>query len=149
MKHVKLLLILSFTVILLFPLAAQKQFHYGLRVGGNMSTFWGIGGKDIQPKLGYNAGITADIDFDKNMYLLSGLFLFDRGGKYADNHPDAARRGQTIDLLYLRVPVHVAYKYYINPDLKHSFSQSVRMLHGEFMEKMPWIEMLLTTTIET
>ena len=94
-----------FVVVLLLMSAgvsAQVPIELGVKAGANLSNF---SKGDWDAKVGFNAGITADINFAPSMYVLTGLEFTMKGGKN-----DIAGVKLTANPMYLQLPVHFGYK---------------------------------------
>lgn len=81
--------------------AQDKPVTFGVKAGMNLSNFSGDF-DDPSIKVGFHAGVTADIAVAPSLYVLSGLEYTMKGSKVADELKS--------NLSYLQLPVHVGYK---------------------------------------
>ena len=98
--------------------AQDKQISFGVKAGLNLSSFGGDKEyKDMDSKLGFNAGLTLDYNIMGDLYLLSGLELTTKGAKesYKDEYEDYT---VTINPMYLQIPIHVGYKFELSEGMK-------------------------------
>ncbi len=95
-------------------MSAQDQaVTFGVKAGVNGSHFGGKldsqGLADINPRFGYNAGVTLDLAFSEHIYLLTGLEFTNKGAY-------EFRKGKrvSIDASYISMPLHFGYKLKID-----------------------------------
>lgn len=107
MKKLRISLVVAMLAIVT---VASAQMSLGIKGGLNMSNFTGKNASDIyKSKIGFNVGVAADYEFMPNMAIQSGLFLTTKGANF--KKVDKA----SIDLMYLQVPIHLAYKVDVTP----------------------------------
>lgn len=107
MKKLKLSLVIAMLAIVT---AASAQMNLGIKGGVNMSNFIGDKASDMyESKVGFNVGLALDYNFAANTAIQSGLFFTTKGANFKDT--DKA----SISLMYLQVPIHLAYKIDVTP----------------------------------
>lgn len=119
MKKIKL----SFLAIaLMVATAVSAQVSFGIQGGVNVSNVKRsepivLGDQKIKmnPNFGFNFGILTDIGLTYNMGIRSGLFFTSKGYRLSEHNfiyeGMQARVPQfSLNLLYLQIPVHFAYK---------------------------------------
>ena len=107
MRKLKLSLVVAMLAIVT---AASAQLNLGVKGGVNYSNFVGGKASDFyKAKIGFNIGLAADYEFAPSMAIQSGLFFTTKGATFKD--ADKA----SIDLMYLQVPIHYAYKIDVSP----------------------------------
>jgi hypothetical protein len=100
-------------VMLAVVTAVSAQVSLGIKGGVNMSNFvYDDEVDDKNPKIGFNIGLAADVDFAPNVALQTGLFFSTKGFKTVNDALDAE---YTENLMYLQLPLHLAYKVDVSP----------------------------------
>lgn len=107
-------LFISICLLPFLSISAQdKRFTLGVKAGFNMSNFGGDLKRsdldDINPKAGYNVGVTVDFAFSPDIYLLTGLEFTTKGAyEY--------RKGKeiSVDAMYMNIPLQLGYKMQID-----------------------------------
>ena len=110
MKKIKLTLIVAMLAVIT---VASAQVRLGVKGGINISNFYGSELNDNNMKIGFNAGVSADVDFAPNLAIQSGLFATTKGFKYKQSSLEFSD-----NLVYLQLPVHLAYKVDVTPGTK-------------------------------
>lgn len=119
-------------IILLFLMAAMigvtyaQEISFGLKGGVNMSNIYGEGAKDTRMKFGYQAGVAVDYELVPNVAIQSGLFLVTKGYYHPTFEVDKTvgdikikgRFDRTSNAMYLQLPVHLAYKVDVAPEMR-------------------------------
>lgn len=147
----KALLTLSFFSFLVFAATAQdddKLVKLGIRAGANYNTIVGkdFGGENVSNsyKVGYHAGITADLYVFPGFYLQPGLIYTTKGAMKEANNIKS-----TSNISYIELPVNVLLKlgmgngklligagpyaaYGINGNLKSKAGSSTTTLDANF-----------------
>lgn len=103
-------IVLVLVMVAMVGAVSAQELALGVKGGVNMSNFIGSDAKDAKMKIGFNVGLAADYEFAPNMAVQSGLFFTTKGAK-----GDLMVTKATIDLMYLQVPVHFAYKMDVTP----------------------------------
>lgn len=129
----KKLILSIMTILLSFPAMAQSYmttedykkeylYYYGLRLGMNLSTVSSddsyLDGGDIQAGLNIGALVGFQLSPQAPVYLESGLFYTEKGGK-------GKNQGKKFiyNLNYLEVPVVIKYKFDVDGDFSvHPFA---------------------------
>ncbi len=127
------LILLIMTIVLSIPAMAQSYmttedykkeylYYYGLRLGMNLSTVSSddsyLDGGDIQAGLNIGALVGFQLSPQAPVYLESGLFYTEKGGK-------GKNQGKKFiyNLNYLEVPVVIKYKFDVDGDFSvHPFA---------------------------
>ncbi len=92
----------------------------GVKGGINMST---LSKKDYKSKVGYNAGITVDLNLPSNLALMTGLEINTKGAK--------AKEGDwKMNATYLQLPIHLGYKMDFAPGLSAHFDLGPYLAQG-------------------
>lgn len=105
--------------------AQEKFLTLGVKAGGNLSSMNGdIKKTDYVFK--YQAGITADLAFTENWYLITGLELQTKGTK-SKPHGSADVK---YNPMYLQIPVHAAYKLEVADNTKLVFEAGPYVAYG-------------------
>lgn len=117
-------------LIILCSLPATAQVKLGVEAGANLSNFIAnshsnpSGSKDM--KVGFQAGLTADYEFQNHLMLMSGLYFVRKGGNlklgenYHGEHGIAAYYrypNVEVKMNYLQIPVKLGYNFHINDKL--------------------------------
>lgn len=105
--------------------AVSAQTSFGIKGGINMSNFSGKNASDIyKAKIGFNVGLAGDFEFAPGMAIQSGLFLTTKGANFKNSD------NSSVDLMYLQVPVHFAYKADIMPGTRIVFHAGPYVAYG-------------------
>ncbi len=100
-------------VLLVVVTAVSAQLSLGIKGGMNLSNLvYDDEVDDKNPKVGFNIGLAADVDFAPNVALQTGLFFSTKGSKLVVDEIDAEF---TENMSYLQLPVHIAYKADVTP----------------------------------
>ena len=113
MKKLRLSLVVAMLAIVT---AASAQLNLGVKGGVNMSNFYGDELTDKNMKIGFHVGLAADYDFAPSMALQTGLFFTTKGFKYETSSSE-----YTENLMYLQLPLHLAYKQDVTPGTRIVF----------------------------
>ncbi len=117
MKKLKLSLVVA---MLAMVTVASAQMNLGIKGGLNMSNFYGDELTDKNMKLGFHVGLAADYDFAPNMAIQSGLFFTTKGSEVTTSFLGTEGKF-TQNLMYLQLPVHLAYKVDVTPGTRIVF----------------------------
>ncbi|MDK2852147.1 MAG: hypothetical protein PWQ38_412 [Proteiniphilum sp.] len=108
--------------------AVSAQVSLGIKGGMNLSNLvYDDEVNDKNPKIGFNIGLAADVDFAPNVALQSGLFFSTKGSKLVVDGMDAEF---TENLMYLQLPVHIAYKVDVTPGTRVVFHAGPYAAYG-------------------
>ncbi len=124
MKKLRLTLVVAMLAVVT---VASAQMNLGIKGGLNMSNL--VVDDEITDKnmkIGFHVGLAADYDFAPNMAIQSGLFFSTKGStlKIADNTEF------TENLMYLQLPVHLAYKLDATPGTRIVFHAGPYVAYG-------------------
>ena len=98
-------------VMLAIVTAVSAQMSLGIKGGVNMSNLvYDDDVNDKNPKIGFNIGLAADYEFAPSVALQTGLFFTTKGYKFDSESVD-----YTENLMYVQLPVHLAYKIDVMP----------------------------------
>ncbi|MEA5043721.1 MAG: porin family protein [Petrimonas sp.] len=122
MKKLRLSLVVAMLAIVT---AARAQLNLGVKGGVNMSNFYGDELTDKNMKIGFHVGLAADYDFAPSMALQTGLFFTTKGFKYETSSSE-----YTENLMYLQLPVHLAYKQDVTPGTRIVFHAGPYLAYG-------------------
>lgn len=107
MKKLRLTAVVAMLAIVT---AVSAQTSLGIKGGVNYSNILGGNASDLyEAKIGFNAGLAADFNFAPEMAIQTGLFFTTKGANFKNTD------NASIDLMYLQVPVHFAYKVSVTP----------------------------------
>ena len=102
MKKLRLVAVVAMLAIVT---VASAQMNLGIKGGVNYSNIMGKDASDLyEAKIGFNAGLAADFNFAPEMAIQTGLFFTTKGANFK------ATNKASIDLMYLQMPIHFAYK---------------------------------------
>jgi hypothetical protein len=125
MKKMRLTAVIAMLAIVT---AVSAQVSLGIKGGVNMSNFvYDDEVDDKNPKIGFNIGLAADVDFAPTMALQTGLFLSTKGFKTVNDAIDAE---YTENLMYLQLPLHLAYKVDVTPGSRIVFHAGPYAAYG-------------------
>ncbi len=125
MKKMRLTAVIAMLAIVT---AVSAQVSLGIKGGVNMSNLvYDDEVDDKNPKIGFNIGLAADVDFAPNMALQTGLFLSTKGFKSVNDAMDAE---YTENLMYLQLPLHLAYKVDVTPGSRIVFHAGPYAAYG-------------------
>lgn len=113
-------------LVILCSLPAMAQVKLGVEAGANLSHYLTnshsnpSGSKDM--KVGFQAGVTADYEFQNHLMLMSGLYFIRKGGnlKLGENYgKNSYYRYPNVEVKmnYLQIPVKLGYNFHINNKL--------------------------------
>ncbi|OPZ30535.1 MAG: hypothetical protein BWZ00_00905 [Bacteroidetes bacterium ADurb.BinA174] len=107
MKKLRLVAVVAMLAIVT---VASAQMNLGIKGGVNYSNIMGKDASDLyEAKIGFNAGLAADFNFAPEMAIQTGLFFTTKGANFK------ATNKASIDLMYLQMPIHFAYKVSVTP----------------------------------
>ncbi|PLK45122.1 hypothetical protein C0V77_07770 [Emticicia sp. TH156] len=131
MKKQKILLLISLFLLAGFSYSfdarAQKKLSYGVKAGLNLSTstFTPYAYSENNPKAGFQAGITGEYQLQGGIYVQSELMFTTKGVVYKGEeiwigsaNPPTTQYKNTIDQLYVQVPIKLAYKLSLKPGMR-------------------------------
>lgn len=113
-------------LVVLFALPAAAQVKLGVEAGANLSNYLTsnhslpAGSKDM--KVGFQAGLTADYEFQNHLTLMSGLYFIRKGGnmKLGEDYgqkPFYRYPNVEAKMNYLQIPVKLGYSFHVNDHL--------------------------------
>lgn len=111
MKNLKLSLVVVF--VAMASIVAAQNSSFSIKGGVNLSNFYGDELNDKSMKVGFHAGIGADLEFAPNVGIQTGLFFSAKGAEYKYSTAEV-----NVTANYLQLPVHVAYKIDVTPGTK-------------------------------
>lgn len=110
--------------------SAQMPISFGVKAGANLSNFGGKdAGDDLDAKVGFNVGVTADINVAPSLYVLTGLELTTKGAKYEESIL-GEKFEVTMNPMYLQLPIHLGYKLEIAPETNLIFRAGPYLAYG-------------------
>ena len=133
MKKMKLSLL---AVALMIATAASAQVSFGIQGGANLSNMMhNAEGLSTNPKFGFNAGVLTDIGLTHNMGIRSGLFFTTKGFRTPEETIGSGEHSSTMEstsmnLMYLQIPVHFAYKVDVMPGTRIVFHAGPYVAYG-------------------
>ena len=121
-----LIMAMAALVICAGSVNAQDKFAtFGVKGGGNISS---MGGEITKTNyvFKYQFGVTADLAFTDNFYLITGLDLQTKGPK---SKPHGAANAK-YNPMYLQIPVHAAYKMDVSDNTRLVFEAGPYVAYG-------------------
>lgn len=119
MRKIKISFLIIVGMIICTNVSAQLPVSFGVKAGVNLSEIQKF---EDNIKVGFNIGVTAELQLPDNFYLLSGLELTTKGAKGKDYtladeqgiiYPDVK-----LNATYLQLPIHAGYKLEVAPTIK-------------------------------
>lgn len=127
-ESMKKMRLTAVVVMLTIVTAVSAQVSLGIKGGVNMSNLvYDDEVDDKNPKIGFNIGLAADVDFTPNVALQTGLFFNTKGFKSVN---DAIEAEYTENLMYLQLPLHLAYKVDVTPGTRVVFHAGPYAAYG-------------------
>lgn len=126
MKKLRLSLVAAMLMVIT---AVSAQTSLGIKGGLNMSNFYGDEVNDKNMKLGFHVGLVADYEFAPNMAIQSGLLFTTKGSEFKLG-TENVKIEQTVNPMYLQVPVHFAYKADVMPGTRIVFHAGPYVAYG-------------------
>lgn len=112
MKHLLKLSFISLALLLATNVNAQSlPVSMGIKGGINVSN---SSSKTTKSKVGYNAGLTLDVNLPSNVAIMTGLEITSKGVKMKD-------ADLKVDATYLQLPIHIGYKMEVAPGVTAHF----------------------------
>jgi hypothetical protein len=125
MKIFKVVLIAIAVFIGTSASAQNSPITFGVKAGLNLSNYYGDDTSSLDPKVGFNVGVTMDYAFSPALYLMTGLDLTTKGAKQSVGSGTI-----TYNPMYLQVPVHIGYKLDVAPGTKIVFHAGPYVAYG-------------------
>lgn len=110
MKKIKFTIIAA---LLMIAATLSAQVDLGVKGGLNLSTSGGKFRKAATTKLGFHAGLSADVNVAPNIAIQSGILATTKGYRVDNSYID-----YTANMVFLQVPVHFAYIIDVMPGTK-------------------------------
>lgn len=131
MNKIKISFLIIVGMIISINVSAQLPVSFGVKAGINLSEIQNF---EDDIKVGFNFGLTADLQLTDNFYLMSGLELTNKGTK-GKSYNLADQQGVTysdvkLNALYLQLPVHAGYKLEVAPTIKLIFRVGPYLAYG-------------------
>ncbi len=116
-------IVLALAMVAMVGAVNAQGLSLGIKGGVNMSNLYEKEVKDSRMKLGFNAGIAADYEFESNVAIQSGLYFITKGAKLSSTKIDqkvgdiklSGTVDRTANAMYLQLPLHLAYKIDVTP----------------------------------
>ena len=118
MKKFKVVLIAAAILFGTHVSAQNSPLTFGVRAGVNLSSITGDETDDVNPIVGFNAGVTMDWEFAPSMFLMTGLNFTTKGARMEESGTEAGvswTETLTARPMYLQLPVHFGYKFEVAP----------------------------------
>lgn len=112
--------------------AQDTPLTFGVKAGVNLSNFGGDV-KDSDAKVGFNVGLTVDYALTQDVFLMSGLEFTTKGAKssYEEDFEVAkASVTETVNAMYLQLPIHIGYKFDVSEGLKLNIHAGPYLAYG-------------------
>lgn len=127
MKNQLKISLLIISMLIAIAVSAQQPISVGVKGGLNVSNQkYKSGDLSYSPdsKIGFNVGLTLDLNLPSNLALMSGLELTTKGSKIKEE-------GEiTMNAMYLQLPVHLGYKIEVAPGTKVHFDAGPYLAYG-------------------
>lgn len=94
----------------------ESLLSFGVKAGVNFAGFNGKGAKELDGKIGFNAGVFAEYTLPTNLYFLTGLDVSFKGAKF-EIKEEGDKYKETYSPIYLQLPIHAGYKLGISDNL--------------------------------
>lgn len=131
MKKIKISLLIILGMIICTNASAQLPVSFGVKAGMNLSEIQKL---DDDMKVGFNVGVTAELQLPGNFYLMSGLELTTKGAKgkgyVYDNQGEYGSYDIKMNSMYLQLPIHAGYKIDLVPTTKLVFRVGPYLAYG-------------------
>lgn len=112
MKHLIKLSFITLALLLASNANAQSlPVSMGIKGGINVSN---SSSKQTKSIVGYNAGLTLDVNLPSNVAIMTGLEITSKGAKMKD-------ADLKVDATYLQLPIHLGYKMNVAPGVTAHF----------------------------
>jgi hypothetical protein len=119
MKNLFVAVTLSVVLFVVSNASAQGDLNFSVNGGGTLSNFNFNGESDRNMIIGYTIGIACEYGITDAFYVQSGLSLLSKGAKAKeDGLGDVLKVSATFRPTYLQIPMHAAYKFDINENVK-------------------------------
>lgn len=116
MKNFIKISLLSLVFALTANLDAQSlPISVGIKGGVNASN---VSTKNYKSKVGYNVGITFDLNLPSHLAIMTGLEVTSKGSKIKDENSKDWQMNST----YLQLPIHLGYKMNLMPGMTAHFN---------------------------
>lgn len=131
MRKIKISFLIIIGMIICTNVSAQLPVSFGVKAGVNLSEIQKL---EDKLKVGFNVGLTVDLQVSDDFYVMSGLELTTKGAK-GDSYAVADQAGVifkdvTLNSMYLQLPVHVGYKLEVAPTVKLVFRAGPYLAYG-------------------
>lgn len=133
--------VLAILLSITYPLItkAQKTFNYGIKAGLNLSStsynLYFYDTKSIKP--GFQIGLTGEYGLIKSLFVQSEIAFTTKGVVYrgADawiggSNPPITHWKNTFDLMYLQIPLKLAYKFDVGEKTRLFVNAGAYAAHG-------------------
>lgn len=131
MNKIKISFFIIVAMLTSANVSAQLPVSFGVKAGINFSEMQKL---EDDVKIGFNLGLTADMQLTDNFYLMSGLELTSKGAKgknYMPNGQDEVTFDEAkLSAMYLQLPVHAGYKLEVAPATKLIFRVGPYFAYG-------------------
>lgn len=131
MNKIKISFLVIVGMIISTNISAQLPVSFGVKAGINLSEIQKL---EDDMKVGFNFGLTADLQLTDNFYLMSGLELSNKGAKgkgyYLADQPGVTFTDVKLNALYLQLPIHAGYKLEVAPTIKLVFRVGPYLAYG-------------------
>lgn len=131
MNKIKISFLVIIGMIISTNVSAQLPVSFGVKVGMNLSEIQKF---EDDIKVGFNVGLTADLQLSDNFFLMSGLELTNKGAK-GESYNLADQQGVIykdvkLNAMYLQLPIHAGYKLEVAPTIKLVFRAGPYLAYG-------------------
>lgn len=126
MKTIYKLSIVALISLMGLSASAQRLPKLGIETGVNLSnSSWDVAPLDKKARVGFQVGITADLEIRDGWHLQSGLSYTTKGAKVEGETQidDTRMNGKiTVNQSYIQLPIYAAYKIAVMPGTRIVFN---------------------------
>lgn len=125
--------IVLIAVVLVAGFASQAQVKFGIKAGGNLSSWSGDDAESVKSKFGFHAGVLANIPVSSQFSFNPELLLSLEGAKIDDGTDDSK-----VNMTYLNLPLLAQYNnpsgFYAELGPQIGFLMSAKAKEGDLEE---------------
>lgn len=106
--------LLTVVCVAMLTIAASAQITWNVKAGAGVATLWGSGSEGAKPHVVAKIGVGIEKPFSSNFSLMPSLEVALKGVKFENKrytNDGIYDLNTTIDLLYVQVPILVAYRF--------------------------------------
>ena len=128
-------------VLATVSLSAQEDSRFAVRVGVGASSVVGSDAYSSSAKLFYKVGLLYDWAFSESFSLLPAVEIANKGANVDEIEG-------SIDMLYIQVPIHVAYRFNLSNNLKLGINVGPYVAYGIAGSDLLWDDGSVTNVFD-